>query len=271
MSRWSKGSPHPKTHRPQGPESRREFGLWCGILVRNIRDAYLTSAHYCYFRWGAKGKVRQLEQLHPHLREQSVDASPATTIGAPAEQLDVGAVVKASQAVSGEIVLDLLIEALMTIALEHAGAQRGLLVLMQGDTTHIKSSATTDQKSVRVTVRQEAVTPAAIPKSLLNTVIRMRQSVILDDASAQNPFSADPYILEKRARSTLCLPLLKQTQLIGVLYLKNNLVSHVFTPVRISLLELLVSQAAISLENARLYGELTMSEERWRTLIEASL
>jgi PAS domain S-box-containing protein len=91
----------------------------------------------------------------------------------------------------------------------------------------------------------------------------------LDDASAENPFSADDYIRKKRARSVLCLPLVKQTHLIGVLYLENNLASHVFTPARISLLELLASQAAISLENARLYGELTMSEERWRNLFES--
>jgi GAF domain-containing protein len=139
-------------------------------------------------------------------------------------------VIKASQAVSTEIVLDQLIETLMRIALEHAGAQRGLLVLIQGDTTHIEAMATTDQKSVMIAVRQEAVRPAAVPESLLNTVIRTRQSVILDDAWAQNPFSADPYILERRARSVLCLPLLKQTRLIGVLYLENNLASHVFTP-----------------------------------------
>jgi GAF domain-containing protein len=218
--------------------------------AETFAHACLRNARYSYLRWGAGGKVRQLEQLHPHLREHPVEASPTDLIGAPAQQLDVGAVIKASQAVSTEIVLDRLTETLMTIALEHAGAQRGLLVLMQGDTPHIEAAAATDQKSVMVIVRQEAVTPAAVPESLLNTVIRMRQSVILDDAWAQNPFSADPYILEKRARSVLCLPLLKQTRLIGVLYLENNLASHVFTPARISLLELLASQAAISLENA---------------------
>ncbi len=121
---------------------------------------------------------------------------------------------------------------------------------------------------VKVTVRQEAVTPAQMPESILHTVIRMRQSVILDDASAPNPFAADDYILEKRARSILCVPLVKQASLIGVLYLENNLASHVFTPTRTSLLELLASQAAISLDNARLYAELTMSEERWRNLFE---
>jgi PAS domain S-box-containing protein len=120
-----------------------------------------------------------------------------------------------------------------------------------------------------VAVRQKAVTTAAVPESLLNTVIRTRQSVILDDAWAQNPFSADSYIREKRAVSVLCLPLMKQTEVIGVLYLENNLASHVFTAARISLLELLASQVAISLENARLYGELMMSEERWRKLFES--
>jgi PAS domain S-box-containing protein len=232
-------------------------------------DAYLHKARDCYRRWGADGKVRQLERLHPYLREHPVQASPTATIGAPAQQLEVRAVIKASQAVSTEIVLDRLIETLMTIALEHAGAQRGLLVLMQGDTPHIEAAATTDQNSVMVIVRQEALTPAVVPESLLNTVIRMQQSVILDDAWAQDPFSADPYVREKRARSVLCLPLLKQTRLIGVLYLENNLASHVFTPVRTSLLELLASQAAISLENALLYGELVMSEERWRKLFES--
>ena len=157
----------------------------------------------------------------------------------------------------------------MTIALEHAGAQRGLLVLLHGDTPRIEAEARADQETVEVTVRQEAVTPAEMPESLLHTVIRTRQSVILDDASAKDPFPADHYIREKRARSVLCLPLVKQTQLIGVLYLENNLASHVFTPARTSLLELLASQAAISLENARLYGELTMSEERWRKLFES--
>jgi PAS domain S-box-containing protein len=91
-------------------------------------------------------------------------------------------------------------------------------------------------------------------------VIRTQESVILDDASAQNPFSADEYIRQKRARSVLCLPLVKQAKLIGVLYLENNLTPHVFTPARLAVLKLLASQAAISLENARLYTDLRRSE-----------
>jgi PAS domain S-box-containing protein len=237
--------------------------------LETIANAYLRNARNCYTRWGAHGKVKQLDERYPHLHGERAPTSPTATIGAPLEQLDVGAVIKASQAVSSEIVIDRLIETLMRIAIEHAGAERGLLVLLRGDAVQIEAKARTDEKTIEVTVRQEAVTPAKIPESLLHTVIRMRQSVILDDASAENPFSADDYIREKRPRSVLCLPLAKQAHLIGVLYLENNLASHVFTPARISLLELLASQAAISLENARLYGELTMSEERWRHLFES--
>jgi PAS domain S-box-containing protein len=237
--------------------------------LETIANAYLRNARNCYDRWGARGKVKQLDERYPHLQGERAPTSPTATIGAPLEQLDVKGVIKASQAVSGEIVIDRLIETLMRIAIEHAGAERGLLILLRGDAIQIEAKARTDEKMVEVTVRQEAVTPAEIPESLLHTVIRMRQSVILDDASVENPFSADDYIREKRARSVLCLPLVKQTHLIGVLYLENNLASHVFTPARISLLELLASQAAISLENARLYGELTMSEERWRKFFES--
>ena len=237
--------------------------------LETIANAYLRNARNCYDRWGARGKVKQLDERYPHLQGERAPTSPTATIGAPLEQLDVKGVIKASQAVSGEIVIDRLIETLMRITIEHAGAERGLLILLRGNAIQIEAKARTDEKMVEVTVRQQAVTPTEIPESLLHTVIRMRQSVILDDASAENPFSADDYIREKRARSVLCLPLVKQTKLIGVLYLENNLASHVFTPARKSLLELLASQAAISLENARLYGELTMSEERWRKLFES--
>ena len=247
-----------------------------------IAHAYLRNAKSCYLRWGAEGKVRQLEKAHPQLREDQAPPSSTATFGAAVEQLDIGAVVKASQAISREIVLDRLIETLMTIALEHAGAERGLLVLLRGDALQIEAEAQTDLKTVGVTLRQGMVTPAELPESILHTVVRTRQSVILDDASAQNPFSADEYIRQKRTRSVLCLPLVKQAKLIGMLYLENNLASHVFTPARILLLNLLSSQAAISLENARLYAELIeenrdreraeealrASEGRWRSLFE---
>src|SRR5882762_4682886 len=236
-----------------------------------IAHACLREARRCYLRLGAAGKVRQLEHLHPHLRDAPVPASPTATIGAPVEQLDVGTVVKAAQAVSGEIVLGELIKTLMIIAVEHAGAGRGLLILSPGDEPRIAAEAATGRGQVEVTLRETAVSPTELPESVLHYVIRTRESVILDDALAQNPFSADEFICQKHARSVLCLPLVKQAKLIGVLYLENNLASHVFTPARISVLELLASQAAISLENARLYNDLREREARIRRLVDSNI
>ncbi len=236
-----------------------------------IARVYLQDARYGYLRWGADGKVRQLEQLHPHLRDAPVPASPTATIGAPVGQLDVGTVLKAAQAVSGEIVLDKLIERLMRIAVEHAGAERGMLVLLSGDEPRIAAEATTGRGLVDVTLRGTVVSPTELPESLLHYVIRTRETLIIDDALVENPFSADAHIRRKHIRSILCVPMVKQTNLIGVLYLENNLASHVFTPDRISVLELLASQAAISLENARLYNDLQERETRIRRLVNSNI
>jgi PAS domain S-box-containing protein len=234
-----------------------------------IAHAYLRNARHCYLRWGALGKVRQLDQRYPRLHGES--PSPTTTFGAPVEQLDVGTVVKASQAVSGEIVLGNLIKTLLRIAVEHAGAERGLLILFPSNEPRIAAEATTGRGQVEITLRETAASPAELPESVLHYVIRTRVSVILDDALAQNPFSADEYICRKHARSVLCLPLVKQSKLIGVLYLENNLASHAFTSARISVLELLASQAAISLENARLYNDLQEREARIRRLVDSNI
>jgi PAS domain S-box-containing protein len=236
-----------------------------------IARVYLQDARQGYLRWGADGKVRQLEHLHPYLRDAQVSAFPTATIGARVEQLDVGTVLKAAQAVSGEIVLGELIKTLLRIAIEDAGAERGLLILFPDDEPRIAAEATTGRGRVQVTLRQTAASPAELPESVLHYVIRTRESVILDDALVQNEFSADPYICQSHARSVLCLPLVKQSKLIGVLYLENRLASHVFTPARISVLEVLASQAAISLENARLYSDLGEREARIRRLVDANI
>jgi PAS domain S-box-containing protein len=232
---------------------------------------YLQKARNCYQRWGADGKVRQFEQLYPHLREVPVPASPTATIGAPVDRLDVGTVLKAAQAVSSEIVLSDLVKLLLRIAVEHAGAGRGLLILFLADEPRISAEATIGHGQLEVTLREAVVSPAELPESVLHYVIRTRESVILDDALTQNPFSADEYISQKLARSILCLPLVKQSRLIGVLYLENKLASLVFTPARISVLELLSSQAAISLENARLYHDLGEREARIRRLVDSNI
>ena len=235
-------------------------GFYAARGVESVAQTYLRNARHCYLRWGAFGKVRQLDQRHPGLREESAPSAPSATVSAPVEQLDVGTVVKASQAVSSEIELTKLIETLMRISLEHAGAERGLLILFTGNEPRIVAEARTGGGNIEVTLRNSALTSAELSESVLHTAMRTRESMILDDASAQIPTSADEYVREKHARSVLCLPLVKQAKLVGALYLENNLAPRVFTSAKLAVLKLLASQAAISLENVQLYDELRRSE-----------
>ena len=236
-----------------------------------IAHGYLCDARHGYLRWGALGKVRQLDQLNPRLTEEAPAHGSTSTIVASLEHLDLATVIKVSQAVSGEIVSEKLIDTLMRTAIEHAGAERGLLILARGAEERIEAEATTSGDAVIVRLPGAPLAGAALPESIVQYVVRARESVILDDASAQNPFSPDPYIGRHRARSILCLPLIKQATLIGVLYLENNLMPHVFTPTRVAVLELLASQAAISLENTRLYADLEEREAKIRRLVDANI
>ncbi|HJX20962.1 MAG TPA: GAF domain-containing protein, partial [Steroidobacteraceae bacterium] len=188
-----------------------------------IARVYLQDARYGYLRWGADGKVRQLDELYPHLREQEPALAPTSTIGAPVDHLDLATVIKVSQAVSGEIVLEMLIDTLMRTAIEQAGAERGLLILSRGAEPRIEAEATTGGDPIVVQLREQPVTAGVLPESVLHYVLRTRESVILDDAAAQQPFAMDPYFSQRRARSVLCLPLITRGKLMGVLYLENTL------------------------------------------------
>ncbi|HEY4783239.1 MAG TPA: GAF domain-containing protein, partial [Chthoniobacterales bacterium] len=157
---------------------------------------------------------------------------------------------------AGEIVLEKLIKTLMMIAAEHAGAERGLLILPHGEELRIAAEARTGRDGVDVQLQDGLVTPSDLPDSLLHYVIRTRESVILDDASSQNLFSQDEYVRQRHPRSVLCLPLVKQVNLVGFLYLENSLAPRVFMPKQLAMLEMLASQAAISLDHARLYADL---------------
>jgi PAS domain S-box-containing protein len=232
-------------------------------LARSLEAAgyaYLRNARNCYDRWGALGKVKQLDERYPRLHEERLPSTITSTIGTPVGQLDFETVVKASQALSSEIVLDKLIEKLMRIAVEHAGAERGFLILLRGDEPRIEAAATTGHGRVEVTVRQTVIRPFDLPQSALQYVIRTRERVVVDDGSVSNLYSEDEYVRQRRPRSVLCLPIVKQTKLVGALYLENNLTPCAFTPDRVAVLELLASQAAISLENASLYSDLHRSE-----------
>jgi len=194
----------------------------------SIADLYLRKARHCYLRWGADGKVRQLAELYPRLKENEPALDSRGTSGAPVEQLDLATVLKVSQAVSGEMILDRLLDRLMRAAIEHAGAERGLLIARRGDELQIQALAIASGADVTVHLRGSDQTEAALPQSLVRYVMRTRETVILDDAVSQNLFSADPYLVRHRARSVLCLPLINQGNLIGVLYLENNLAPRVF-------------------------------------------
>jgi PAS domain S-box-containing protein len=245
--------------------------------------SYLYNARYCYLRWGALGKVKQLDERYPAI-EQRNTLLPIATIETPIERLDLGTVMEVSEAVSGEIVLEQLVQKLMLIAVEHAGAERGLLILPYGEQYRIAAEARTGHDEVEVQLQQASVLSSDLPDSLLRYVMRTQESVILDDASVQTMFSEDVYIRQRRPRSVLCLALVKQAELKGVLYLENNLAPRVFTTKRLALLKLIASQAAISLDHARLYADLVQennerrkaeealraSEERWSTLAENS-
>jgi PAS domain S-box-containing protein len=235
-----------------------------------IANAYLRNARNCYIRWGAHGKVKQLDRIYPRLA--SADGyRPTGTIGSPVQQLDIETVVKASQAVSREIVLPKLIERLMTIALENAGADRGLLILPGRNDPFVEAEAQAIGARIEVVQCQKPISEIACPETIVHYAIRTHQSVVLGDCSRPTLFSEDDYLRSGRAKSLLCLPLINQTQLRGLLYLENTLTSHAFAPDRIAILEVIAGQAAISLENTRLYNDLQEREAKIRRLVDANI
>jgi PAS domain S-box-containing protein len=236
-----------------------------------IARVYLQDARHGYLRWGADGKVMQLDKLYPYLRQDEQIPGPTRTIEAPVEQLDLATVIKMSQAISGEMVLEKLIDKLMRSAIEQAGAERGLLITPRGEELHIDAEATTRGEDVIVHLREGAFTPAMLPEALVRYAMRTQETMVLDDASSQNLFTADPYIVERRARSILCLPLINQGKFIGILYLENSLTPRVFTPDRVAMLKVLASHAAISLENSRLFRDLADREGKIRRLVDANI
>ena len=234
-----------------------------------IADAYLRNARHGYLRWGATGKVLQLDKLHPYLKMEEAAGAPTDTIGASVEQLDLATVTSVCQTLASEIVLDKLIDTLMRTAIEHAGAERALLMLSRGVEQRIAAEARTDGDTVSVHLCDELATGSMLPETVLRYVMHTRESVMLDDAALVNPFSSDPYIRDRHARSILCLPVSNQAKLIGVLYLENRLAPGVFAPARIAVSKLLASQAAISLENTRLYRDLGERERESRLIVDS--
>jgi PAS domain S-box-containing protein len=238
--------------------------------LKTIADSCLRNARACYFRWGARGKVIQLESHFPHLKAAPVASEASATINSPVSQMDAEIVIKAAQALSSEINLTILVEKLIRLTVEYAGAQRGLLILLHGDVPHIEGEATFEGGDVAISVRHALVEPNDLLQAALQYSLRTRERAVLNDAAADPNYSGDEYVKRRAIRSVLCLPILKHTEIIGALYLENNLTAHAFSAARVAVLDVLSSQAAISLENARLYAALER-ENQERKQIEGEL
>ncbi|MEE8289421.1 MAG: AAA family ATPase, partial [Nitrosomonadaceae bacterium] len=245
-----------------------------------LAKVYLFAAHYCYQKWGATMKVKDLEESFPqYLAETSMKTrSPAmatltdeSSTGTGSEVLDLRTVMKAAQAISGEIVLETLLEKLMRIALENAGAQKGFLILEKEDKLFIEAEGLVDKDEITVmqsTPVEANAHPPLLPPTIINYVKRTKENIVITDAKQNSQFSNDPYIAQNNPKSIFCIPIVKQQKLVGLLYLENNLTTDAFTPDRIEIMQVLSSQAAISLENALLYEEVRQEVADRRTAEE---
>ncbi|MWL91364.1 AAA family ATPase [Cupriavidus sp. SW-Y-13] len=244
--------------------------LHCDALeLKTSARQHVRMARDCYRRWGANYKVSQLETHYPFLAEEVI-SDPASSDDGGQAALDLEVGIKAAQALSEEVVLDRLIETLMSNMIVHAGAQYGLLLLMRDGSPLIEATGRVQGSHVAVTLGTLAPTADVMSLAVLNNVVRTGRTLVISDAQAHAMSELNAESATRVLRSVICLPLVKRGTLIGVLYLENNLAPDVFTPSRTAMLEVLAPQAAISLETARLYAEL-IDENARRAKSEAAL
>jgi two-component system, sporulation sensor kinase A len=223
------------------------------------------------------GREREVAQSHPQLSDRLPEGietvttrqvSTSTSGSSESATLDLAALMKASQALSGEIVLDKLLAKLMIILLENSGAQRGCLLLDRHDKLHITAAADVEQSNESVLLEiplDSEIAQNRMALSIVNHVALTQSSILLNKATQDFHFSQDPYILKHQSKSILCTPLMYQGKRLGILYLENNLITDAFTPERLEILQFLSTQAAISLDNAQLYNQLELRVQE-RTL-----
>lgn len=225
-----------------------------------VADAYLFEARARYLRWGASGKVTQLEELHPQLverRASGADAISGAFATSPA-QLELSSVVRASQSISREIEIPKLVSTLLEIVLQQGGARRACLVLARGGALTIEAEAVLDQAGVRTRAVPSVPvsTSDLVPRTVVQRAQAMREPLVLGEAELRGRASeGDPYLAVHALESVLCLPILRGDELLGLVYLENDLLAGAFTPGRLTALSLLAAQVAISVENARLFSE----------------
>jgi len=235
-------------------ELAAQFHLTLG--AKTSAHAYLRSARQAYLAWGADAKVAQLDRAYPDLVSSQEHDGPAGL----ESQLDIAAVIIATRALSRETVLTRLIETLLRCTLEYAGGQRCVLVAIRGNELQMEAEAHIRGQTVDVDMRAGIAAPTDVPLSLLRAVIRTGELMVLGDAQASREWSGDIYMRDTRPRSVLCLPLLNQSRMVGLLYAENNLAPNAFTPERTAVLSVLSTHAAISLENVRVSERLQTTQ-----------
>lgn len=245
-----------------------------------IAYIYLEAAHYGFVRWGAMAKVADLEARYPRLfarlavSQSTSISNPSVAASSTAEiprRLDLTTVFKASQALSKEIILNTLLERFMHLLIENAGAQKGLFITSEANHDVVEAQVTINGSESIVLGSEAIAAGASLPVTLINYVKRTRESVILSNAAYDGRFISDPYIIQQQAKSVLCLPIVYQGKLTGILYLENNLVTGAFTPERLEILKLLTAQVAISIENAKLYTNLERQVQERTAQLQQSL
>ncbi|WP_445248262.1 ATP-binding protein, partial [Microcoleus sp. OTE_8_concoct_300] len=255
-----------------------EFHLTRG--QENMARFFLLEAYYCYIRWGAKAKVKDLETRYPQFfakinaqkpAETSLTLATIITSSSNSEGFDLASVFKAAQAISSEIVLSELLTKLIKIAIENAGAQTGYLLLKHSNTFTIEGVGQVEGDNITLSLIPHQPLAEVLPMSVINYVERTQKSAVLNNATTEAIFATDPYIVAHQTKSILCTPIINQGRFMGVVYLENNLVENAFTSARIEVLKLLSAQASIALENATLYQTLEQKvEERTAQLAQAN-
>jgi PAS domain S-box-containing protein len=242
--------------------------FWLARGKEEFAKLYMTKARYGYQLWGAFGKVKDLEEKYPQLLaevagskkkdtfETSSTLATNSTLSKDGNLLDLTTVIKAVRAISSEIVLSNLLNQLMKIVIENAGAQVGLFITKQNDDWVIEVEGTVEQDNMTVLQPIHSQNNRTLPLAIINYVERTKTNLVIESAVGEPRFMNDSYILFHKPKSILCSPIIYQGKLTGILYLENNLTTGAFTPERLKLLSLLTAQVAISLENARLYTSL---------------
>ncbi len=239
---------------------------------KEIAIHFLRNAASSYKRWGASNKVSDLESLYPELSEQPSSPIASATnrfVYADKSLLDLETVMQASQVLAGEIVLENLLERLMQVALINAGGHKASLIMANDadltvEITTWVSDNNTEYRFESIPLEQSM----DIPVSVVQYVARTQENLVLNDAVNEDIFTQDEYILREQPKSVLCIPIMSQSHLTGVLYLENRHSTNAFPQDRVSLLKLLASQSAIAIENSRLYQQLNDSRNKYLSLYQ---